>query len=219
LLRAVVEPRLIVVDPAPVLNLQSGLFEQRIEVGNAGAVTRQKLEIGVFGLGKDSLNNAIRLYNAQSFTSIDTNFDGVAETSVSRVQIASLDPGEAITLTMEFYVIDLVTVPDPQYLALTGVPFSLAAPRRSTKVNIRAARFVGDVFLVEFSTRSRNFLYYIQYASTPSQLTNAARVKTAFPAISGTGSTVQWIDNGPPKTDSPPTSGSRFYRVLEVEAP
>jgi hypothetical protein len=69
---------------------------------------------------------------------------------------------------------------------------------------------------VEFTTRSKNFLYYMQYASNVSQLNNPARVKTAFPPIRGTGSSVQWIDNGPPKTESPPVSGSRFYRVLEV---
>ena len=35
-------------------------------------------------------------------------------------------------------------------------------------------------------------------------------------AIIGTGYDVQWIDNGPPKTEAPPTQGSRFYRMLEV---
>jgi hypothetical protein len=56
--------------------------------------------------------------------------------------------------------------------------------------------------------------YFIQYADTPADLMDSATVQTAFPSVTGTGSRVQWIDNGPPKTASPPTNGSRFYRVL-----
>jgi len=38
---------------------------------------------------------------------------------------------------------------------------------------------------------------------------------TAAGTITGTGGMVQWIDNGPPKTDShPSTKPSRFYRIM-----
>jgi hypothetical protein len=60
-----------------------------------------------------------------------------------------------------------------------------------------------------------NRLYYVQYSSNVNAL--ATNPLTALPAVRGTGSRVQWIDNGPPKTVSPPASGTRFYRVLESQ--
>jgi hypothetical protein len=41
--------------------------------------------------------------------------------------------------------------------------------------------------------------------------------KTANPIITAPANRVQWYDDGPPKTESKPTSiGSRFYRVMEL---
>lgn len=208
LLSARVEPRLTILDSTPTLNFQSGLFEQQVEVANASAVARRRLEIGVYGLGRDSLDNAILHYNRHAFGNVDTNLDGVAETRVSKVQIARLDPGEATVLTMEFYSTDLVTAPDPQYVALLGRPAQLTAPVNASIKRPEAVRFMEGVALIEFKT-GRQATYFIQYADPE----NPARFKTAFPGIAGTGSTVQWIDNGPPKTDSPPLPG-RIYRVL-----
>jgi len=36
-----------------------------------------------------------------------------------------------------------------------------------------------------------------------------------FPPLYGTGGHLQWIDNGPPKTVSPPVNDARFYRVMK----
>ena len=42
--------------------------------------------------------------------------------------------------------------------------------------------------------------------------------KTAEPSVVGTGTRIQWIDSGPPKTERHPAAGSgRFYRVLELD--
>jgi hypothetical protein len=68
--------------------------------------------------------------------------------------------------------------------------------------------------LVEFTTDPGG-IYYVQYARTPEELAaNPYQAKTALPAVKGTGGSVQWIDNGPPKTESVPVNGARFYRVL-----
>jgi len=40
--------------------------------------------------------------------------------------------------------------------------------------------------------------------------------QTSFPPMVGTGSRRQWLDSGPPRTQSPPVEGSRFYRVVET---
>jgi hypothetical protein len=73
---------------------------------------------------------------------------------------------------------------------------------------VRQVPLADDLFLVEFST-TLGRRYYVQYSS---DMTNW---KTALPAVMGTGSRVQWIDNGPPKTESLPSSeSSRFYRII-----
>ena len=39
--------------------------------------------------------------------------------------------------------------------------------------------------------------------------------KTVVPAINGTGTRLQWVDNGPPKTELLPSLDShRFYRLI-----
>ena len=38
-----------------------------------------------------------------------------------------------------------------------------------------------------------------------------------LPGVQGTGSRVQWLDIGPPRTETPPGIEPRFYRVLETQ--
>jgi hypothetical protein len=65
-------------------------------------------------------------------------------------------------------------------------------------------------FLLEFVTQS-NCTYYIQYSTNLS-----SGFKTAIPAITASGNRIQWLDDGPPKTESKPGMiGQRFYRVFE----
>ena len=55
--------------------------------------------------------------------------------------------------------------------------------------------------------------YMVQYSS---DMTNW---KTAVKSIVAAGTAVQWMDDGPPKTDTPPSqAGSRFYRVFLLPA-
>jgi hypothetical protein len=40
----------------------------------------------------------------------------------------------------------------------------------------------------------------------------------ALPPITGTGYDVQWVDDGPPKTESPPSAvPQRYYEVLKAD--
>ena len=185
--------------PAPALNLQSGLFEHRILIANPAAATMTNLNILVPQPGFDSRTNAIRLYNGQ-FT--DT------------VLVTNLVPGESRVLTMEFYVSDHVTVPNPGYFV---GPFIFAGPSLPPTViktlAVDVTRYLTNSTIVEFSTQLGR-QYFIQYANTTEGLVTG---KVVFPAVIGTGSRVQWIDNGPPKTDSPPTNQTRFYRILTDE--
>jgi hypothetical protein len=130
------------------------------------------------------------------------------------VQINNLAPGESRTVTMEFYVTDHFTVPHPQYSLFLADPLLNVLPGITTSLSLAVTRYTNGLFLVEFPT-ALGKRYYIQYAATPADL--ATNAMTASPFVSGTGSRVQWLDNGPPKTVSPPSEGSRFYRVLQSQ--
>ena len=142
------------------------------------------------------------------------NFTGLAPL-FRFAQINNLAPGASTTVTLEFYVSDHVTVPQPSYsLFLADPPLLRLPPFNTAPFTITTNRFVNGTFLIEFGTLLDRF-YYVQYAATTDALqTNAL---TVLPPVRGTGSRVQWTDNGPPKTASPPTNGSRFYRVLETQ--
>ena len=64
--------------------------------------------------------------------------------------------------------------------------------------------------LIEF-TAAPGSLYEVQYSD------DNADWKVSPTRIRAAGNRVQWIDRGPPRTDSPPTDKtSRFYRVREI---
>ena len=87
------------------------------------------------------------------------------------------------------------SVPAGTGLGIAVAPTVLAGPR------------IG----VQFAS-TPNALYAIEYASKVS--TNAADWKRVWPDVFSPGNFVQWIDEGPPKTESAPEKlASRFYRV------
>ena len=76
----------------------------------------------------------------------------------------------------------------------------------------RQSRWAFDpvTYRIEFDT-VLNRSYQVQYSL------DAVRWKTAEPAVVGTGKRASWVDDEPPKTDSPPASEqARFYRALRA---
>lgn len=205
------EPVVRVVDSSakPRLDGQSGLFVHRLEIGNPGLTTNVTVEVRVGGFTNDALGNRIRVYNA-----LGTNAAGEW-----RVFAKNLKPGEARGLTIEFYVSDLFSVPIPTYAA--GALGTISDPNVSARTlsveSVRAftnAAYPNGAILIEFPTEAGR-RYYVQYAPTAEGLAGpAGERRTAEPAILGTGSRVQWVDDGPPKTESPPGTSNRFYRVI-----
>jgi hypothetical protein len=194
---------------SPVLNGQSGLFLQRIEVGNPGVVTQAQVRVTVSGLTNDSLGIPIRVYNSL----------GKDSSGAWLVYSADLSPGEARPLGLEYYVADLTTVPTPIFasdeVATIAGPSIASRTLEVDRVQfLTDAAFGGSAFLIEFPTDAgRN--YFVQYAPSVEAFTqDPSKIRTARPAIPGTGSRVQWIDAGAPKTDSAPVQGARFYRVI-----
>ena len=72
----------------------------------------------------------------------------------------------------------------------------------------RELRMGNSEFLVEFKSLASR-IYFVQYSS------DLQSWKTAWPSMTGSGNQVQWIDNGPPRTESAPAGElRRFYRIL-----
>ena len=176
---------------------QSGLYQQGVEVYNPSATAVSSARVYASGLTNDTKGNPIRLYNATG-----------SEGGVPFIEFGPLGASSSTLLTLEYYVSDRVTVPNPIITVVFGSG-TLPAVTNFTALTVDRALFTNGVFLVEFLTSS-NRAYYVQYTSDPGS-TNWA---TSFPGLIGSGNRVQWIDNGPPRTASLPTNGTRFYRVI-----
>jgi hypothetical protein len=251
-LSAGIDPQYVIVNSTPALNLQSGLFEQKIIVSNPSGLTNSDVQIFAANLGSDSRTNDIILFNTAgtataaplSDTLLNVNCDcacgfrldvpaegcdfnsylqcgGANCISTNSngskfrfANISSLQPGQSRQLTAEFYVSDHFTVPNPLYAVyFTGGHLTFTPPL-TLPLAITDTRVTNGLFLVEFPTQLGR-RYYVQYGSSPDELrTNGL---TSLPGIQGTGSRVQWLDIGPPRTETPPENGPRFYRVLETQ--
>ncbi len=214
---AAVSPQFEVLAPAPALNRQSGLFEQVLRVAYPGAGTLSNVDVLMSGIGVDSLTNQIRAYNSTGTRTFGPDAGGIIK-SAPYFSMGPLAGGQARDVTAEYYVSDHLTVPTPEYLLQVANRIVFTLPSSATPLNITTNRFVNGTFIIQFPTRT-DYRYFVQYAPTLNDLVNATtNSRVANPAVGGTGHDVQWIDNGPPKTESPPVAGSRFYRVLEVRA-
>lgn len=205
-----VDGNALLVDPAIVLpllsnpvasapNLQSGLFLQSLSVVNAGLSNAPGIRILVHDTGTDSLSNNVILFNATGLTN-----------GLPYLELGPLAAGGTVALTAEYYISDRKTIPSPRYEVQVMPPAEVTITT-NTVIALDRALFANGSFLVEFNT-STNCVYYVQYVGDATD-TNWA---TSLPGIAGTGSRIQWVDNGPPKTASRPASQpNRFYRIIQ----
>jgi hypothetical protein len=204
------------------LNPQTGFLETELELANPGAGLLDNVLLVIGSLGYDSQTNLIQIENAHGYFTTGQSF----------VNLGALAPTERRRLTLEYYVSDRFTVPNPTlepygtpamaFIAPTGTVSALPTPlfisAHSITNGTLTNAFISPGFLLQFPTKS-GFRYYVQYVDSPDMnaFTNINSVQTALPPVTGTGSNVQWLDSGPPKTVSPPSIGGRFYRVLETQ--
>ena len=180
---------------AITLNPQTGLYEQQIQVSNGGPATPSSVLVFIHGLAANA-----KLYNATGTSN-----------GVPYVQSTSpLGVGSNVVFLLEYYVPTRVA---PANLTLTVVAGPAVTPPvvNGTILNISQSIVLGDgSVLVEFSAVAGQ-LYAVQYSS------DMMTWRTAVPALTAPANQVQWIDAGPPKTDSPPASQpQRFYRVVHL---
>ncbi len=181
-------------DTNSVLMRQTGLFQQKVTVTNPtpGTLRGIRLLIADLPVG-GSVHNATGKTNGVEYIQYDL----------------PLLPGASVAFQVEYHV-PTRTVPSPTISTrlILGEPLPDV---EGTPVTIRRVLpFQTASYLVEFSAEQGRE-YHVQYSP------DSTRWKTASPALRGNGSSIQWIDNGPPKTDSAPDfQTSRFYRIISV---
>jgi len=181
-------------DTNSVLMRQTGLFQQKITVSNPTSGTLRGIRILITDLPVGaSVHNATGKTNGVEYIQYDL----------------PLLPGATVAFQVEYYV-PTRAVPSPTIATrlVLGEPFP---DLEGTPVTIRRLLpFQTASYLVEFGSEP-NRDYYPQYSP------DLIHWRTARPALRGNGSSIQWIDNGPPKTDSAPdVQTSRFYRIISV---
>ena len=176
------------------LNLQTGLFEQKVRVSNPTYSTFNAVRVYVTGL-----QSGVTVYNASGST------NGVPYVQSNQ----AVPPGSYVDFTIEYYVTVGGVTPNPTlYAELVPAGGGGAAVFGTGQHITRGLMLASQTFMVEFVTLT-NRTYYIQYSS------DLRTWKAAQPAVTGNGTTIQWIDNGQPKTESAPAGlNARFYRVI-----
>jgi len=178
----------------PQLNRQSGLFEQKVHVTNSTEFTLSAVRVFI-----TVLTEGAGVYNASG------DLDGVPYVKYNQ----ELVPGEAADLTIEYYVADRRT---PEAELCARLTFNSApVPQDGTPVTIdRKVWLANGTFLIEFAAVPGQ-VFHIQYSD------DSLNWKTVTPGVSTGANRIQWIDNGPPKTESLPNGGViRVYRVITL---
>lgn len=177
---------------------QIGLMTNVIRLSNIGTNAVPSARVIVSGLTN-------RLYNA-----VGTNSGNPFV-----VYPNTLDTNQSVDLLMEYFIPTRrpIIISNSQYTAV-GIPaVSFNAPPGTNGV-FDITRIVGlsdGSMLIEFqSILGRN--YTIQYSDNDITFSNA---QAAQPSVTAPADRTQWIDSGPPKTASPPSSvPTRYYRVM-----
>ncbi len=175
-------------------NPQTGLFEQTVRIGNPTSSPFPGIRIFT-----SNLTNGASLYNASGTSN-----------GVQYAQYNSPIPaGQSGNMVLEYYVPSRIT-PSPVLFAQVVAPSEEFRPTGAAMQITRAMMLTNGTMLLDFKTQT-NRCYYIQYSS------DLIEWRTAGPCIIGTGSHMQWLDNGPPKTDALPCNKSCcVYRLLQL---
>jgi len=176
------------------LNRQTGLFDQIVRIRNIGATA--VAGIRVF---------ATALPIGWVFWNAHGNANGVPFVEQNR----TLPAGGFVDLRLEYRIPGREPDGTPQYSVESAVPSDLPSSPPSAPFALSPKVQLPDrSFLLEFSSLS-NRQYLIEYSY---DLTNWT---ASTPAVRGNGSRVQWLDYGPPRTDTAPKERTnRFYRVF-----
>ncbi|PAW85709.1 MAG: hypothetical protein B9S33_09360 [Pedosphaera sp. Tous-C6FEB] len=180
----------------PLFNLQTSLYEQKVRVQN-----NTPFDFTALRLTATNLPATVTLQNA-TFT------NGGLPYIEYNLTVAA---GSNVTLKLEYFSSDLATFTPGLRLELLNQQRTNGAPADVTMSGLAARRgFSPD-------GASKNYLkvptqagrlYYVQYQDVAGSVW-----KTSPVVLRGTGFILNWLDDGPPNTETPPGS-VRFYRVV-----
>jgi hypothetical protein len=186
---------------------QTGYFFQLLSIANNSGTNYPGLRVLVLNIPVDTPTNMIRVANAHGLTNLSATV-----TNVPYFDFGPIAAGQAFPCLVEWYIANRVQKPSPSFQAIV-MPTPVVVLPTTVLVTNNATRVVDGKFFAEFKSQEDR-AYYIQYNSS---LTATNDWKTSMPPVRGTGSTVQWVDTGPPRTESAPTATTqRFYRVVVV---
>ena len=177
---------------------QTGLFTNTVRVFNPTYSTFDGVRVYISNLTANTT-----VYNASGIT------NGVPFVQSN----GTVPPGSYVDFVIEYYVHNSGATPNPTLWAeLISAESGGGVTVVGTGQHIDHGLMLADqTFLIEFKSVS-NRVYYVQYSS------DLTTWQTVEPSIRGNGTSVQWVDNGQPKTESAPAvTPKRFYRVIWVQ--
>jgi N-acetylneuraminic acid mutarotase len=185
--------------------LQTSLMQQLLTLTNVTSQMLAAVRVTIH-LSAADLNAHIIVYNASGANSagepyLQYNYP--------------VPPGGHVTFTAEYYSPDRVTVPHPTFTVELVTPETLTTPPPGTPEAVSRPPVVlapDNALLLDFATEA-GATYYILYKDDLA----STNWNVAQPPVMGTGYDVQWVDDGPPKTESPPSAvPQRYYEVLKA---
>ena len=189
----------VTVSEALRLNRQTGLWEHRITLTNTAQRAIGGMEVTVAGLPADA-----SFYNAS---------DSLGPNPLAGYY-QPVAPGASVTMVLEYYIPSRSRALQPVLTTAVALPKNPVSSAPGGLAVDRILALPDHAILIEFTARPGQ-QYLVQYSETGSAwLDSSVRIRAA-------GNRVQWIDQGLPRTSTPPPpGGQRFYRVREItEAP
>jgi hypothetical protein len=176
-------------------NPQTGLYQQSVLFTNLSGVAVSAVRVTVLGLP-----SSVALYNATGST------NGASYVEYDQTIAA----GGGVVFLLEYYDATRQPFVSTNFVA-TAVAVATPPVPTGMVVLLDRVQFISEGQLtIEFATIPGH-TYVVQYS------TNLASWKDAVPPIVANATKTQWIDSGPPKTDSTPGRlGQRYYRVVQT---
>ena len=175
------------------LNPQTSLYEQRLQVTNS-----TPFAIDSFRVIVPALPAGVTLYSRSTQTS---------EGRSAIEDLRPMQPGEVRILIIEYFAPAVQRFSEPAVVLEVNTAGGASTPIGSNVSVDRVVIAANNRTYVEFATITGRS-YFVQYRDSA----NAAW-ETSPVAVNGTGTTIHWLDEGMPKTLTPPTA-SRQYRLL-----
>jgi hypothetical protein len=176
-------------------NPQTGLYQQSVLFTNLSGVAVTGVRVTVLGLP-----SSVVLYNEAGSTN-----------GAPYVEYAPTVPaGGGVVFLLEYYDATRQPFVSTNFVA-TAVAVATPPVPVGTVVQLDRAKFISEGQLtIEFASIPGH-TYVVQYS------TDLTSWKAAVPPIVANATKTQWIDSGPPKTDSVPGGlGQRNYRVVQT---